>query len=147
MAKKGKVKPKVKSKVRSKPKPKSKLKAKAKSKVKAPKTLKRAVKKTAKKSVKKIAKNVTKKTPELNLEKLGEVTHYFPHVKAAAVMILKDSIKVGDNIYIKGHTSDFKEKVNSIQLDHAKIEEGKKGQEIGLFVKSRVRIGDSVYRI
>ena len=62
-------------------------------------------------------------------------------------MILKDSLKVGDKIYIKGHTSDFKEKVNSIQLDHASIEEGKKGQEIGLLVKSRVRIGDSVYRI
>ena len=137
MAKKGKVKPKVKSKIKSKPK------AKAKGKIKAAKAVKRAVKKTAKKSVKK----TIKKALELNLEKLGEVTHYFPHVKAAAVMILKDSIKVGDNIYIKGHTSDFKEKVNSIQLDHAKIEEGKKGQEIGLFVKSRVRIGDSVYRI
>jgi len=139
MAKKGKVKPKVKVKSKSKPK--------AKGKVKASKALKRPVKKTAKKSVKKTAKKVTKKTPELNLEKLGEVTHYFPHVKAAAVMILKDSIRLGDNIYIKGHTSDFKEKVNSIQLDHAKIAEGKKGQEIGLFVKSRVRIGDSVYRI
>ena len=137
MAKKGKAKPKVKSKIKSKPK------AKAKGKIKAAKAVKRAVKKTAKKSVKK----TIKKALELNLEKLGEVTHYFPHVKAAAVMILKDSIKVGDNIYIKGHTSDFKEKVNSIQLDHAKIEEGKKGQEIGLFVKSRVRIGDSVYRI
>ena len=137
MAKKGKVKPKVKVKGNSKPK------TKAKGKVKSVKAVKCSVKKTAKKSVKK----TIKAAPELNLEKLGEVTHYFPHVKAAAVMILKDSIKLGDNIYIKGHTSDFKEKVNSIQLDHAKIEEGKKGQEIGLFVKSRVRIGDSVYRI
>ena len=79
--------------------------------------------------------------------KVGEVTHYFPHVKAAALLVLKDSIKVGDEIYIKGHTSDFKEKIASIQLDHAVIQEGRKGQEIGLLVKKRVRIGDSVYKL
>ena len=79
--------------------------------------------------------------------KMGEVTHYFPHVKAAALLVLKDSIKVGDDIYIKGHTTDFKEKIVSIQLEHQSIEEGKKGQEIGLLVKDRVRIGDSVYKL
>ena len=81
------------------------------------------------------------------MEKIGEVTHYFPHVNAAAVKLLKSGLKVGDSIYIKGHTTDFKETVKSIQLDHASIEEGKKGQEIGLLVKSRVRQGDSVYRL
>ena len=92
-------------------------------------------------------KVAAKKAPKSTLEKIGEVTHYFPHVKAAAVMVLKGGINVGDRVYIKGHTTDFKEKVNSIQLDHVSIEAGKKGQEIGLLVKSRVRIGDGVYRI
>ncbi len=90
---------------------------------------------------------IAKKAPEISLEKIGKVTHYFPHVKAAAVLVLKDSLKLGDQIYIKGHTTDFKEKVNSMQLDHVPIQEGKKGDEIGLLVKSRVRIGDSVYRL
>lgn len=92
-------------------------------------------------------KKVKKQSPESSLEKIGEVTHYFPHVKAAAVMLLKDGLKVGDGIYIKGHTTDFKETVKSLQLDRVPIDEGKKGQEIGLLVKSRVRQGDSVYRI
>ena len=109
-----------------------------KSAAKKPKTLK-----TAKRKIKK----VSVKRSEPSLEKVGEVTHYFPHVNAAAVKVLKNSIKVGDKIYIKGHTSDFKEKVDSIQLDHSPIQEGKKGQEIGLQVKSRVRIGDSVYKV
>lgn len=87
------------------------------------------------------------RTPEATLEKIGEVTHYFPHVKAAAVMIMKDSLKIGDEIYIKGHTTKFKEKVMSIQLDRVPVQEGRKGQEIGLLVKSRVRAGDSVYRV
>ena len=111
----------------------------ARKKVSTVKAKPRTAKKTKPKS--------KKKSPELTLEKIGEVTHYFPHVKAAAVMILKDSLKVGDSIYIKGHTTDFKEQVKSIQLDRASIAEGKKGQEIGLLVKSRVRIGDNVYRM
>lgn len=111
---------------------------------------KKQVKKSAKKRVvKKAAKKkaVKKQAPELSLEKIGEVTHYFPHVKAAAIMLLKDGLKVGDNIYIKGHTTKFKETIKSIQLDRIPIQEGRKGQEIGLLVKSRVRQGDSVYRI
>lgn len=120
-------------------------------KVKArPKKTKAKVKRTQKKARTKKAKArkpSVKKPLESTLEKIGEVTHYFPHVKAAAVMILKDSLKTGDRIYVKGHTTEFKEKVNSIQLDRVPIQEGKKGQEIGLLVKSRVRIGDSVYKL
>jgi len=108
-----------------------------------PKTRKVKARKTAAKK----ARASLKKGIESKLEKIGEVTHYFPHVKAAAVMMLKDGLKAGDKIYIKGHTTDFKEKVTSIQLDRVPIQQAVKGQEIGLLVKSRVRIGDSVYRI
>ena len=116
------------------------------SKTKRPKAKKVAKRKVVKSKVKKAAKG-KKQGLEASLEKIGKVTHYFPHVNAAAVMLLKDGLKVGDSVYIKGHTTDFKEKVNSIQLDRAPIQEGKKGQEIGLLVKSRVRQGDSVYKI
>ena len=128
---------------------KKKIKARAKRKIiKKSKPKKTArPKKAVKKPVSRKAKKQAKKALELNLEKVGEVTHYFPHVKAAAVMVLKGGINVGDSVYIKGHTTDFKEKVNSIQLDHVSIQTAKSGQEIGLLVKSRVRIGDSVYRI
>lgn len=123
---------------------KKKVVRKAKKPVKKP--VKKAVKKPAKKTIKS-RKAKAPKSPELMLEKIGEVTHYFPHVNAAAVKMLKSGLKVGDRIYLKGHTTDFKEDVQSIQLDHAPITEAKKSQEIGLMVKSRVRIGDSVYRI
>jgi len=139
----------AKKKVKAKAKRKLVKKSKPKKPVKAKKAIKKAAprKKALKRPAAKKAKGKTKKALELNLEKVGEVTHYFPHVNAAAVMVLKGGIKLGDQIYIKGHTTDFKEKVNSIQLDLVKIQEGKKGQEIGLLVKSRVRIGDSVYRL
>lgn len=120
------------------------VKKKAKPKVKKLKS--KIKKKVSRKGPVKKKKAVAVKTPESMLEKIGEVTHYFPHVKAAAIKVLKDSIKVGDEIYIKGHTTDFKEKIASMQLDRAPIQEGMKDQEIGLLVKKRVRIGDSVYK-
>lgn len=80
------------------------------------------------------------------LEEIGIITHYFPHVKAAVIKVSKGTIKTGENIYIKGHTTDFKQGIKSLQLNHVPIQEGKAGQEIGLKVKSRVRIGDVVYR-
>jgi len=133
--------------------PKKKAKAKKATKLQSHKVArskvrKTKVKKTAKRKVTgSKVKKVKKQAPDISLEKIGKITHYFPHVKAAAVMLLKNGLKVGDNIYIKGHTTDFREVVKSIQLDHVDIQEGRKGQEIGLLVKLRVRQGDNVYRI
>ena len=107
-------------------------------------SVKRVVKRTIKKKAAKAKTSGVKKPKETVI---GTVTHYFPHVNAAAVKVLKNSINVGDEIYLKGHTTDFKEKIESIQLDRSPIREGKKGQEIGLLVSSRVRIGDSVYKV
>lgn len=112
--------------------------------VKRGKVARPAAKKRAAPKAKKVS---AREALESIYEKIGEVTHYFPHVNAAAVKLLKGGLRVGDQIYIKGHTTDFKENVESIQLDHAAIPEGKKGQEIGLLVKSRVRIGDTVYKV
>ena len=127
-----------------------KKKARAKkAKAKSRKIVKRPKAKVKSKAKRKPAAKKAKKPAglEASLEKIGEVTHYFPHVNAAAVKLLKSGLKVGDSVYIKGHTTEFKELVKSIQLDHTTIPEGKKGQEIGLLVKSRVRQGDKVYKI
>ncbi|NQT06023.1 MAG: hypothetical protein HQ575_00615 [Candidatus Omnitrophica bacterium] len=81
------------------------------------------------------------------MQEIGIVTHYFPHVKAAVIKLSKGSLKAGETICLKGHTTDFKQPVKSMQYNHTPIEEGRKGQEIGLKVKSRVRIGDIVYKV
>lgn len=88
-----------------------------------------------------------KKEDLSKLQEVGAVTHFFPKVKAAVIKLNKGSIKVGDNIYIKGHTTDFKQKVKSLQINHVAINEGGKGQEVGVKVSSRVRIGDVVYKL
>ena len=76
---------------------------------------------------------------------IGKITHYFPHVNAAVVK-LKAPLKIGDTIHIKGHTTDIKETVTSMQINRAPITVAKKGDEICLLVASRVRAGDKVYK-
>ena len=87
----------------------------------------------------------TKAIP-LVLETVGKITHFFPHV-SAGVIKLSRTLKVGDMVQIKGHTTDFKQRVDSIQLEHTPVAEAQKGQEIGLSVRDRVRIGDLVYKL
>ena len=76
---------------------------------------------------------------------IGIVTHYFSKVRAAVIK-LKAPLSVGDTIKIKGHTTDFKQAITSLQIDRVPIDSAKKGQEIGLLVDSRVRQHDSVYK-
>ena len=89
-----------------------------------------------------------KKKSEAELgEPIGEVTHFFAHVKAAVIKLKKDTLTAGDTIYIKGSTTDFEQKIKSMQINHAPIEKASKGQEIGIKVKSKVRHGDKVYKV
>jgi putative protease len=56
------------------------------------------------------------------------------------------SLKVGDKIYIKGHTTDMELVVNSMQIDNKNVTEAKKGDSVGIKVPDRVRRGDVVYK-
>ena len=80
-------------------------------------------------------------------EPIGEITHFFPHVKAGVIKLEKDTLSAGDTIYIKGHTTDFEQKIKSMQVNHTPIEKASKGQEVGLKVKGKVRHGYKVYKI
>lgn len=125
-----------------------KKKAKAAKKKACPIVKKKAPKKTVvKKKIakKKVAVPESKSAP-LSLEIVGEVTHYFPHVSAGVIKLSKE-LKAGDMIRIKGHTTDFKQTVDSMQVEHVPVNEAKKGTEIGLKVKDRVRIGDIAYKL
>ncbi|MCQ9208617.1 MAG: hypothetical protein NG712_04480 [Omnitrophica bacterium] len=78
---------------------------------------------------------------------VGKITHYFPHVKAGVILVTNGTIALGDTLRFKGHTTEFKQKVNSLQINNVAIKQAKPGQEIGLLVKSRVRHNDLVYKV
>jgi len=119
-----------------------------KKKTKKAKPKKKIIKKAKKTVKKKPAKKKVQRKKAIKKEQLiGAVTHFFPKVKAAVIKIKKDGIGIGDTLHIKGHTTDFMQKVGSIQIDNAPIKRAKKGAEIGLRVKSRVRHSDLVYKL
>lgn len=80
-------------------------------------------------------------------EEIGRITHYYSKIRVAVVELTKGSIKVGDTIHIKGHTTDLTETIDSMQIEHEDIEEAKKGQAIGLKVADHVREHDTVYKV
>ena len=79
-------------------------------------------------------------------KEVGKVKHYYTKL-GVAVIELSDSLKTGDKIKIKGATSDFEQPVESMQIEHDKIEEAKAGQSIGMKVKEHVREHDVVYKL
>ena len=131
------------------PKKKTKKKVKKSASKKRKVTRKKKTVRKSKSKIKKSKKKVSSKPlkPKIEGEYVGKVTHYFPHVNAAVLIVKKKGLKIGDQILIKGHTTDFKEQITSMQIDRTPISEAKKGDEIGLFVKERVRAHDEVYKI
>jgi putative protease len=97
-----------------------------------------------KSSKKKTTKKAKPKAPKQII--VGDVIHYFPKVKAAVIKVKKGPISVNDILYFKGHTTNFKQKISSMQIDHKPIQKATKGKEIGIRVKKRVRITDKVYK-
>ncbi len=79
--------------------------------------------------------------------KIGTVTHYYNHMHVAGVSITDGELHKGDVIHIKGHTSDFEQKVQSMQIDHEPVDTARPGDKIGLSVVEHARENDTVYTV
>lgn len=82
---------------------------------------------------------------EPRMEQIGRVTGFFAH-PVVAIVELSAPLKVGEQIYVKGHTTDFQQPVESMQCDHRPVSEAGAGQSVGLKVKDRCRTHDVVYK-
>ena len=79
-------------------------------------------------------------------ERVGIVKDYFAKVGVAGID-LEGTLRVGDTIHIKGHTTDLEQAVESMQVEHEQVEEAKGGDAIGIKVRDRCRGGDVVYKV
>ena len=80
-------------------------------------------------------------------EKIGIVEHFFTNVNVAAIRITSGELKLGDTIHFVGSTTDFKQKIDSMQIDRKPVEMVKSGDDVGIKVNDRVREQDVVYKI
>jgi len=62
-------------------------------------------------------------------------------------VITDGSVRVGDILRFKGHTTDLIQEVSSMQIEHESVREAKKGDEIGIKVTDKVRSHDLVYKV
>jgi len=77
---------------------------------------------------------------------IGKITHYFGKI-GVAVIELSDTLKVGDTIRIVGGATDFSQVVDSMEVEHQKVQEAKAGESVGLKVSEKVREEYAVYKL
>lgn len=80
------------------------------------------------------------------MERIGVITHYYNHLSVAILKLEKGILRVGDHIHIRGHTSDFAQPVDSMEIDHVHVNEAGPGQSFGLRVREHAREHDAVYK-
>ena len=80
-------------------------------------------------------------------ERIGVVTHYYSHLAVAVVKLESARLRVGDTIHIRGHTTDFKQRIDSLEVNHAPVQEVGPGDDFGLKVREHAREHDIVYKI
>ncbi len=79
-------------------------------------------------------------------EVIGKVSDFFSHPVVAGIELI-GTLKAGDTIQIKGHTTDLELVINSMQIDNVNVTEAKPGDSVGIKVPDRVRRGDTVYKV
>lgn len=75
---------------------------------------------------------------------LGKVIHFYDKI-SVAVIKLEKALKVGDKVKFVHGEDNFEQTIDSMQLEHEQVSEGKKGQEIAVKVGKETKSGTLVY--
>ena len=75
---------------------------------------------------------------------IGQISHFFGKIDVG-IIELKAPLKVGDSIHVQGHTTDFVQTVDSLQIEHQSVAAAKAGDAVGIKVRQHVREGDEVF--
>jgi len=79
-------------------------------------------------------------------ELIGTVTHYFPKPQVGVLKLQMD-LELGDTLHLRGATTDFEQRIESMQVEHAAVETAAAGTEVAVRLNERVRAGDEAYRV
>ena len=77
---------------------------------------------------------------------VGKISHFYGKIGVAVVEV-EDEINVGDTLSIEGVATNFRQTVDSMEIEHKQIQKANKGDSIGMKVADKVREGDNVYKV
>jgi hypothetical protein len=81
-------------------------------------------------------------------QRIGVVTHYYSHLSVVAMQLEPGTtLRVGDRIHVRGHTTDFTQKVESLEVNHAPVTEVRRNDDFGLKVVEHAREHDIVFKV
>lgn len=80
-------------------------------------------------------------------KRIGEVMKFFSKPSVAAVKITEGDVTVGDRLKFSGHTTDFTDVIQSMEVDNQSVQKAVAGDFIGIKVSDRVRPGDEVFKV
>ena len=80
-------------------------------------------------------------------DQVGVVANFFTKPGVVAIQVTRGSVKKGDLLKYRGHTTDFTEEVVSMEIENTPVDEAKAGDMVGVKVKDRVREKDKVYKV
>jgi translation elongation factor EF-Tu-like GTPase len=78
---------------------------------------------------------------------IGTVTIFFAKPSVAAIEVTAGALSIGDTIKIVGATTNFEQKIESMEIDRKPVQTGTVGQAVGIKVKERVRPHDKVFKV
>jgi putative protease len=76
---------------------------------------------------------------------IGHVSHFFSKINVA-IIELTLPLSEGDHILVKGPSTDFEQKVDSLQIDRKEIDRAEGGQSVGLKLDQIAREKDVIYK-
>ena len=79
-------------------------------------------------------------------KRVGKVTHFYTHL-CVAVLDLTSELQQGDEIHILGRITDFIQRIDSLEIEHKKVDAASPGVEVALKMDDYVRKGDVVFKI
>jgi hypothetical protein len=80
--------------------------------------------------------------------RIGVVTHYYSHLLVVGMQLEPGArLRVGDVIHIRGHTTDFRQRVESLEVNHASVSEVGPNDDFGLKVVEHAREHDAVFKV
>ncbi len=77
---------------------------------------------------------------------IGLVTHYYNRI-GVAVLSLSDTLNLNDMVHFLGYSTDFYQKVSSMEIEHRKTLSAGPNMEVALKVDDVVRRGDEIYLV